>query len=146
MSVRPIGFYDDDDALTPEELQEIETALRDKRARLLLDAKRRPEPLGDERRSEEGDRAAGEVEAAFEGRLRERSQAMIRKIDKALRRLAAGEYDECEVCGDLISRARLFARPEASLCIPCKEEQEMLERSYLKPRLRNANNDPELFF
>ncbi len=81
--------------------------------------------------------ATAEYEQSFEYRLRDREKFLLRKVDKALRRIENGEYDECESCGETISKKRLLARPEATLCIVCKEEQEQLEKGYLKRREMN---------
>lgn len=90
----------------------------------------------EERTADELDVATGEYEKTFGHRLRDRERGLLAKIGKALRRIEAGEYDECESCGDLIGIKRLSARPEASMCIGCKEEQELLERRYMKRRHR----------
>ena len=42
----------------------------------------------------------------------------------------AGSFGTCEACGEEIQPKRLEARPVTTLCIRCKEEQEMEERSY----------------
>jgi len=49
-------------------------------------------------------------------------------INKALARIEAGEYFECEECGGPISEGRLRSVPYASLCMECAEEQEYLNR------------------
>ena len=48
---------------------------------------------------------------------------MLKKIDE-------GEFGVCESCEEPISPKRLEARPETTLCIRCKEEQERDERSF----------------
>jgi RNA polymerase-binding transcription factor DksA len=40
-------------------------------------------------------------------------------ITHAESRMAAGQYDVCERCGQAISPARLEARPTAATCIEC---------------------------
>jgi DnaK suppressor protein len=40
-------------------------------------------------------------------------------LDRAEQRVAAGSYGRCERCGQLISAARLAARPSAATCISC---------------------------
>ena len=40
-------------------------------------------------------------------------------IEKALQRMASGEYGQCLRCGDDIPPARLAAAPEAAFCIGC---------------------------
>ena len=62
--------------------------------------------------------------------LRDRERVLLRKIEKALEKIDAGEYGLCENCGDPIEVKRLEARPVTDLCILCKEEQEQMERSY----------------
>jgi len=42
-------------------------------------------------------------------------------IDKALRRLEAGEYGVCVSCGEDISKERLEARPASAECLDCAE-------------------------
>ena len=49
-----------------------------------------------------------------------------RQIQAAMRRKQAGTYGICANCGQKIPRARLAARPEATLCITC---QRLLEGS-----------------
>ena len=46
------------------------------------------------------------------------------QIREAQRRKAEGQYGVCENCGRPISKARLEARPEATLCIDCQRERE----------------------
>jgi DnaK suppressor protein len=45
-------------------------------------------------------------------------------VNDALRRLYAGDYGNCEQCGQPIARERLEAVPYATLCIRCKEAEE----------------------
>jgi len=77
---------------------------------------------------DEIDTASSEVNLQFTGRLREREQGLLAKIDAALEKIEAGEYGLCANCGEAIGKKRLEARPVAELCIDCKAEQEKLER------------------
>ena len=77
---------------------------------------------------DEIDTASSEVNLQFTGRLREREQGLIAKIDAALVKIDEGSFGECVSCGEDIGNARLKARPVAELCIECKSEQEKLER------------------
>ena len=52
----------------------------------------------------------------------------IGDINHALHKLDNGTYGTCELCGKPIPPMRLRVLPDASLCVPCQEEQE-LERS-----------------
>jgi DnaK suppressor protein len=77
---------------------------------------------------DEIDTASSEVTLQFTGRLREREQGLLAKIDAALQKIDDGEYGDCMNCGEDIGVKRLKARPVAELCIDCKSEQEKLER------------------
>ncbi|NIP29842.1 MAG: hypothetical protein GTO02_06205, partial [Candidatus Dadabacteria bacterium] len=55
---------------------------------------------------------------------------LLQKIRDALTRLENNSYGTCEVCGNEISEKRLIARPETTLCIMCKEEQEDIEKRF----------------
>ena len=79
---------------------------------------------------DEIDQASAEYTQSFIFRLRDREKYYLSKIDKALGKLEAGEFGLCEACEEPISPKRLEARPVTTLCIRCKEEQEMEERSY----------------
>ncbi len=83
---------------------------------------------------DEIDQATTEHATTMRNRFRQRNAGMLKKLETALRRIAEGEYDECIDCGDIISRKRLKARPETTMCIICKEEQERKESAYVKPR------------
>lgn len=45
--------------------------------------------------------------------------ASIAEIDHALDKIQAGTYGVCDDCGRAIPRARIQARPAASLCVEC---------------------------
>lgn len=60
--------------------------------------------------------------------LMEQEREKIRLLNDALRRLFDGQYGNCEMCGDLISEARLEMLPYAKYCIDCKEKMEDKKR------------------
>ena len=78
--------------------------------------------------SDEMDIASSEVNLQFTGRLREREQGLLSKIELALEKIEDGIYGECVTCGEDIGLKRLKARMVAELCFDCKSEQEKLER------------------
>jgi DnaK suppressor protein len=59
--------------------------------------------------------------------FRERESRLAEKVSSALRKIEDGTFGICEECGKHISEKRLMARPIASLCIKCKEKEEMKE-------------------
>jgi DnaK suppressor protein len=77
---------------------------------------------------DEIDTAVADSSLSFTGRIRERERRLLNKIEKTLEKIDRGAYGMCESCGDEIGAKRLVARPVASLCIACKDEQERLER------------------
>ncbi len=60
-------------------------------------------------------------------RLHDRENFLIAKIQDALKRLPAGEVDECEECSEPIGFKRLMARPVTTLCFECKTAREQVE-------------------
>ncbi|MDO5090425.1 MAG: RNA polymerase-binding protein DksA [Cardiobacteriaceae bacterium] len=80
------------------------------------------------------DRATQEEEFSLELRTRDRERKLLRKIDKALERIASNEFGWCEKCGEEIGVGRLEARPTAELCIDCKEIAERQEKTYHEHR------------
>jgi DnaK suppressor protein len=79
---------------------------------------------------DEMDLAASEGMQSFEFRLRGREKTFLQKIDRALRKIEEGDFGVCEECGEEISSKRLEARPETTLCIRCKEDQERHEKDF----------------
>ena len=137
------GSYAEQEPLSDEQLTELKEVLEIRRKRILqedieeLEAAKEDEQL---RMSDEVDLASAEYSQAFEHRIRDRERKLLRKVEKALTRISEGEYDECESCSNYIGYRRLAARPEASLCIECKEEQERIEKNYSKKRMRESRN------
>ncbi len=80
---------------------------------------------------DEIDQASAEYNQSFTFRLRDREKYYLSKIDKAIAKLEDGSFGICEGCEEDIADKRLDARPVTTLCIRCKEEQEMEERSYV---------------
>jgi len=79
---------------------------------------------------DEMDLASSEYLQSFTFRLRGREKSFLDKIEKALGRIDDNTFGVCEECGEEISVKRLEARPETTLCIRCKEDQERAEKDY----------------
>jgi DnaK suppressor protein len=114
------------------DLERCRTLLVEQRERILGDVGRvlsageldvDPDDLPDEI-----DTAVAESSSSFTGQIRAREERLLAKIDRMLEKIGQGTYGECEGCGDEIGVKRLVARPVASLCIACKEDQERDER------------------
>lgn len=63
----------------------------------------------------------------LELRLLSRNHVYLKKVRHALDRIQAGTFGDCEECGAEIGELRLRARPTATLCIHCKEEEERFD-------------------
>src|SRR6478609_6749725 len=79
---------------------------------------------------DEMDLASSEYLQSFTFRLRGREKVFLDKIEKALAKIEDGSFGTCEECGEEIQVKRLEARPETTLCIRCKEDQERMEKDY----------------
>jgi len=71
------------------------------------------------------DMAADEAELAMNLRILAAEQDILQELDDALSRIERGKYGTCEGCGGPIGKARLMAKPFASMCIDCRQRQEM---------------------
>jgi DnaK suppressor protein len=74
--------------------------------------------------SEMVERAQDEIFIRLLARLDDREKAEIEEIDRALTRIANGNYGRCEVCDQPIPLARLEALPAAAACLPCTQARE----------------------
>ena len=118
--------------LTKKELKKFQELLEEKRKLVLerarqmlsegmvLDANDLPDEM---------DLASSEYIQSFEFRLRGREKSLLSKLDLALKKIEDGSFGICEICDEPIGKKRLEARPETSLCIKCKEDQEREERT-----------------
>lgn len=70
------------------------------------------------------DQALGDRDRQMALKLKGRQGFFLKKVETALEKIEEGTFGECEECGCDISTGRLLARPTATLCIACKEEQE----------------------
>ncbi len=80
---------------------------------------------------DEVDQANADIEQNIHMQLKNREKFTLQKVNHALKKIDDGTYGECESCGEQIEIRRLMARPTASLCIACKEEEEKRSASLL---------------
>ena len=114
-------------------LKKFKTLLTEKREELLKKAKQTLEQdmaLDTDDLPDEMDLASSEYLQSFTFRLRGREKSFLDKIEKALAKIEDGSFGTCEECSEEISVKRLEARPETTLCIRCKEDQERMEKDY----------------
>ena len=120
-------------ALTKKELKKFQELLEEKRKAVLERAR---QMLAEENMTldtndlpDEMDLASSEYLQSFEFRLRGREKSLLSKLDLALKKIEDGTFGVCEICEEPIGKKRLEARPETTLCIKCKEDQEREERT-----------------
>jgi DnaK suppressor protein len=99
--------------------------LRNAQRTLSEDMSLAPDDLPDEM-----DLASSEYLQSFTFRLRGREKTFLKKIDHALSKIETETFGICEACEEEISLKRLEARPETTLCIRCKEDQERREKAF----------------
>jgi DnaK suppressor protein len=120
-------------ALKKADLKRYKDLLEEKRQQIIDNAK---DTLAEEMAldsndlPDEMDLASSEYLQSFTFRLRGREKVFLEKIDRALVKIQDGTFGTCEECGEEIGAKRIEARPETSLCIKCKEEQERAEKDY----------------
>ena len=115
------------------QLKKFKTLLVEKRDEIVKKAKQTLEEdmtLDANDLPDEMDLASSEYLQSFTFRLRGREKSFLDKINKALVKIDDGTFGVCEECGEEISVKRLEARPETTLCIKCKEDQERMEKDY----------------
>jgi DnaK suppressor protein len=120
-------------ALSDAQFEEFRKLLAEKRTRLIKQAQDTLDQemiLSQDDRFDEVDQASSEYMQAFSFRLRGRERHLMDKIEVALRKIDEKEFGLCEECEEEIALKRLQARPEAPLCIQCKESQEKEEAVY----------------
>lgn len=87
---------------------------------------------------EQVDAANNNREKEQEARLLSRQGFLVKKINKTLLDMENGEYGLCKECDCEIPYDRLIARPVADMCITCKEDSEMSERSKLYKKVSKS--------
>ena len=120
-------------ALKKKELKRFREILVEKKEELLRSAKRTLDAdmmLDTDDLADEMDLASSEYLQSFTFRLRGREKTFLKKIDHALAKIDEGTFGICEECEEPIAVKRLEARPETTLCIRCKEDQERHEKSF----------------
>jgi DnaK suppressor protein len=119
--------------VTKVQLKKFKGLLESKRDEILKKAK---QTLNDDMSldtndlPDEMDLASSEYLQSFTFRLRGREKSFLDKIERALQKIEEGTFGACEECEEEIQIKRLEARPETTLCIRCKEDQERAERDF----------------
>lgn len=56
--------------------------------------------------------------------ITQKNMNKLRAVEKAMDLIDAGEYGDCEECGETIGIKRLEAMPGVTMCITCAEQAE----------------------
>jgi DnaK suppressor protein len=115
-----------------QEVQSFKELLLEQRSEILNNANSFKSDSGIETtaQGDEGDLAVLELNLSLTLRLQERQAHLLQKVDRALAKIDEGSFGLCEQCEEPLNINRLKARPVATLCISCKEEQENKERVF----------------
>ena len=105
------------------------------RARLEAEKKRIQDELGqlasshsmDERREgspfgKRDDEATESMELEKRLALESRLHSLLAEVDRALQKMEAGTYGQCDLCNAAIDPARMEALPQAILCLSCRQK------------------------
>jgi RNA polymerase-binding protein DksA len=121
------------------ELETWKSKLLEERDRIAADLDAFEEATGATAKESSGDVSSYSSHMADQGTdTMEREKAFLfasakrrrlEEIDFALMRIESGKFGVCESCGNDIPPKRLERLPDASLCVPCKEEEEKARRS-----------------
>lgn len=111
------------------QLKKFKRIFEEQRSTLLFNDRVVREDFGvnHEERFDDVDQASVDTEQSMRMRLRNREALYIKKVDEALKRIEEGIFGQCEVCEEDIELRRLEARPTATHCVACKEDQERKE-------------------
>ncbi|MBN2375211.1 MAG: TraR/DksA C4-type zinc finger protein [Sedimentisphaerales bacterium] len=139
-----------EDPLTPEEIEELQRLLLEKRIELVGDVGHmHSEALDNNRQDSAGDLSnmpihmadigTDNYEQEFTLGLIESERKLLYDIDRALIKISEGTYGICEGTGIQINRARLEAKPEARYCI---EYARKVESGLVRPEdLENGDTE-----
>jgi DnaK suppressor protein len=65
------------------------------------------------------------VQAGYVGdAVRSQMRAELARVERALRNIDDGTFGMCRSCEDALPKARLEAKPDATLCIECASKRE----------------------
>ncbi len=116
-------------ALAKSTIKKFQTQLEEERERLTAVIVEHEKEMEDARNSETAADRSSDPENADAGSMRleyakelsiERNASdLLHKVEHALRRIEAGQYGVCEVCGTAIPMERLEVLPYATTCVTC---------------------------
>ncbi|GII53954.1 hypothetical protein Pth03_23430 [Planotetraspora thailandica] len=129
MATRAARTATSDDTWSGEELAEVRRQLEHEIAELSADITRAESELAQGDASEgagddPADAGAKTYEREREIALTLNARDLLAQNERAIARVDAGTYGECESCHKPIGKERLRAFPRATLCVACKQREE----------------------
>ncbi len=107
--------------------KEMRARLLDRRETMLsgMENKIRYRSSASAAKGDSSDLAAEALDSDTAMQLAASDSSEVAQIDKALQNIEKGTYGHCEACDEDIPWQRLDALPYATLCVKCKEREEM---------------------
>ena len=106
---------------------DLKTYLLEEQQRLLVDISKKE--ISGRERAGYGNHIADDATEVFEQTkllaLRRGLEKRLQRVEDALRKMEAGAYGPCEICGVPIDPARLKVIPSACLCLACQTHAEV---------------------
>ena len=128
--------------LTPQETQELRTALEQRRASLLAEVSQDLDKVRADRfedlagaAPDAGDESVASLISDLDQADASRDLSELRMLETARARMADGSYGACSNCGQDIGFARLRANPGAERCIHCQTLFEKTHAGTQVPKL-----------
>lgn len=117
-----------------EELEEFKKLLLEKKARILREIQEQQEETSHspEETGDIADLATDLIERELNLSLTETERETLLEIDEALKRIANKTYGICVDTGEVISKARLKAMPEAKRTLAAQERYDKMMREQKK--------------
>ncbi len=107
-----------------DKIQELLATRRDALRRALAGDLSLLMKLRDQGGSDIVDAARDAAQDEISSKLAEVESRELGSIEKALEKIRAGSYGDCEICNKRIPMARLNALPYATMCIDCQQAAE----------------------
>ncbi len=127
-------FLGDEEDFNEEELAYFKARLVTERDAVKVKLSSKVQQMAnDERPADELDQAGKMADQAFLLRLADKERKKLEQIERALRKLADGEYGYCEGTDEIIRRKRLDSRPWTRYSIEHKEELERAKKQGRNP-------------
>jgi len=129
-AVKKLAVREGDAPWKVGEFREIVTTLNADVERLVAEFHATETELDDLLHTSEGagddqaDAGSTALEREQEMSIVNNTREMLEQSVDALRRVNAGTFGACQVCGEGIGKARLLAFPRATHCVTCKQREE----------------------